>query len=167
MPRIARSGHPWPSPWGITLLRGRFDHGCRIPRERHPWWHAMRIGMAQRAATPAERRSSLPHPGPRGAKRRREIRGPARNWSCSGSISLLEGLDPGSARRLRHRLFGTRGCERHLCENVIYAQQRHLWGRRHVWLCSPALVRDMESIRRHLCAKTSSMRDDVTYGGFQ
>src|SRR6516165_7759776 len=66
--------------------------------------------------------SNRAYPGPRGAQRHREIRGPARKSPRSGSISLLEELDPGSARRLRHHLSGTRGCAPSpMTSNVIYA----------------------------------------------
>ena len=61
-------------------------------------------------------------------QRHREIRGPARKSPRSGSISLLEELDPGSARRLRHRLSGTRGCApSSIARDVIYARERHQW----------------------------------------
>ena len=41
----------------------------------------------------------------------------------SGSISLLEELGPGSARRFRHRLSGTRGCApSSMTNNVTYGK---------------------------------------------
>ena len=61
-------------------------------------------------------------PDARGAQRHRTIRGPAQSRPRSGSIDLLEELGPGSARRLCRRLSGTRGCGRHLCENVMYGR---------------------------------------------
>jgi hypothetical protein len=71
------------------------------------------------------------YPGPRGAQRHREIRGPAQNFAAQRLYFHVEDLDPGSARRLRHRLSGKRVHGRHLCG------KRHLCERRHVSPCVP------------------------------
>ena len=69
------------------------------------------------------------YPGPRGAQRHREIRGPAQSQPRSGSISLLEDLDPGFVRRLRRRLSGKRVRGRHLWRTVIYEGEDQLNGK--------------------------------------
>ena len=71
----------------------------------------------------------LAYPGPRGAQRHREIRGPTQSFAAQRLNFQFEDLDPGSARRLRRRLSGKRVRGRHLWRTVIYEGADQLNGK--------------------------------------